>query len=227
MSPYKYQMHCHLTPCSHCGRIKPDDFVSSLYNGGYSGAVITNHFYNGNTGIDRELPWKKFVSFYEKDYLLCKRMSSECGLDILFGIEEHVGDGKEILCYGITPEMLYSNPQLKEKNLKIWYETLAPLGVVIIQAHPFRKRNYVADAGLLPSEYIHGIELYNSANQPEDNLSAKKAYEENPDFIVTSGADAHWAQNLTKAGISCDFIIGSEKRLAVALKNREYSLLYD
>lgn len=226
MSLYKYQMHCHLTPCSHCGRITPKELVNSLYEGGYKGAVITNHFYNGNTGIERSLPWKKFVSFYEKDYLECKKYGEVLGIDILFGIEEHVGEGKEILCYGITPEMLYSNPKLKEKSAEVWYNTLAPSGAVIIQAHPFRKRSYVSDAGLLPKELIHGIELFNAANVPEDNEEAEKAYENNPHFIVTLGADAHWASNLTKAGICCEFPIDTEQKLSEVLKTGAYSLIY-
>ena len=58
---YKYQMHTHTSPCSRCGRLTPEELAQSLAEGGYQGAVLTNHFKGGNSGIDRSLPWEKFV----------------------------------------------------------------------------------------------------------------------------------------------------------------------
>lgn len=225
MNVYKYQLHCHTTPCSGCGRINPFDLVHYLYKGGYSGAVLTNHFYNGNTGIDRELSWKRFVSFYEKDYLECKKYSENLGIDILFGIEEHIGSGQEILCYGLTPEMLYNHPELRERSLELWYNTLSPLGVIIIQAHPFRYRGESNKTGLLPFEFIDGIELFNFGNSEEENNAAYKVFSENPDFIVTSGADAHLPHVICRAGIKTDRRISSSEQLVHILKSSKYELI--
>ena len=85
MKQYKYQMHTHTTPCSRCGLMTPYDFCKGLHDNGYRGAVITNHFLHGNTGIDRDLPWEEFVKAYENDYLECKKAAKEFDLDILFG----------------------------------------------------------------------------------------------------------------------------------------------
>ena len=70
---YKYQMHAHTSPCSACAVMSPAELVESLYSGGYSGCVVTNHFYKGNSGIDRNLPYNDFIKKYEEDYLECKK----------------------------------------------------------------------------------------------------------------------------------------------------------
>lgn len=225
MKEYKYQLHCHTTPCSGCGRIKPFELVQYLYKGGYSGAVLTNHFYNGNTGIDRELSWRKFVGFYEKDFLECKKYSENLGIDILFGVEEHIGNGQEILCYGLTPEMLYDHPELRERSLELWYNTLSPLGVLIIQAHPFRYRGESNKTGLLPLEFIDGIEVYNFGNSDEENCLANDAFSENPHFIVTSGADAHLPHVICHAGIKTVSRIKTSSELVQVLRTSQYELI--
>ncbi len=224
MSEYKYQMHCHTTPCSACGKITPFELVHRLRGNGYSGAVVTNHFYNGNTGISRELPWKKFVSLYEKDYFECKRFADSFGIDILFGVEENIGNGQEILCYGLTPRILYAHPELREQNLELWYKTLSPLGVIIIQAHPFRHRNSSSN-GVLPLEYLDGIEVLNYGNCLEENESAVNFAAAHQKFLITSGADAHLPHQLNKGGIASEQRIYNETELVSILRNKLYSLI--
>ncbi len=225
MSEFKYQLHCHTSPCSACGRITPYELVKSLYESGYKGAVLTNHFINGNSGIDRSLTWKKFVSFYEKDYLDCKAFAEKLGIDILFGVEEGVGNGQEILCYGLTPEMLYTHPELKKRDSELWYKTLSPLGVVIIQAHPFRVRNYISDIGVLPAQFIDGIEVYNFCNSPDENKLAEEFSESNRRMILTSGADAHFSHILSHGGIIVNERIDTPEKLSAVLKNGNYKII--
>lgn len=222
MFEFKYQMHCHTFPCSHCGKLSPSELVDSLCAGGYDGACITNHFFNGNSGIDRSLPWKDFVGAYEADWLECKKYAEEAGINIFFGIEEGVGCGREILCYGLTAEMLYSHPELREKNAELWYKTLSPLGVLIIQAHPFREKDYITEVGVLPAEFIDGIEVFNAGNEPTENLKAEEFAARNGGLILTSGADAHTAKRVPFAGIAAKSRIESSQQLVEVLKSGDY-----
>ena len=64
---YKYEIHLHTNNCSACAISSPEEMVDIAAEKGYSGIVITNHFYHGNTGVDRNLPWEEFVSCFEKD----------------------------------------------------------------------------------------------------------------------------------------------------------------
>lgn len=225
MSEFKYQMHCHTFPCSHCADMTPKELAESLAESGYSGACITNHFFNGNSGIDRSLPWRDFVKAYEDDWLECQRFAKALDIDILFGIEEGVGGGLEILCYGITPDMLYAHPELHEKNAELWYNTLSPLGVLIVQAHPFREKDYISTPGVLPPNLIDGIEVFNCGHNPRFNITAAEFAKEHPELILTSGADAHIASKAALGGIAATERISTPEKLVEVLKSRKYSII--
>lgn len=225
MNKFKYQIHCHTYPCSHCGKTNPQELVDVLLTEGYAGACITNHFYNGNSGIDRDLSWEEFVAAYENDWLECKKLGEPKGLDIFFGIEAGIGGGREVLCYGVTPKMLYEHPELKEKDYKLYYETLSPLGVLIIQAHPFRERDYITNVGVLPHEFIDGIEVFNFGNKPEANTRAEEYAADNSGLILTSGADAHKPSEYGRAGIATEERLYTSEKLVEVLKSGNYEIL--
>ena len=225
MKTYKYQLHTHTFPCSACAKMTPEELIESLYQGGYQGCVMTNHFIGGNTGIDRSLSWNTFVKQYEDDYLECCRYAQKYDLDIIFGIEEVVVAALEILCYGVTPEMLYEHPELALAGPKEWYEVMHSYGVLCIQAHPFRERAYIPKAKLLSLDCIDGIEVYNAANTAKNNEEAEKSVVEHPEFILVSGADAHRAEDVCFGGIEVNRRIRNGKELVEILKSGEYRLI--
>lgn len=203
----------------------PEELAKALFKGGYSGCVITNHFINGNTGFYRHLPWNEFVAEYEKDYRRLKKCGEKYGLDIIFGIEEHVGRGFEILCYGITPEFLYSHPGLRERNIELWYKTLKKHGALCIQAHPFREEIYIPEPQVLPLDFIDGIEVYNADNSQKNNLEAEAFFALHPELITTSGGDTHEPATACLGGIAVEERIRDEKELVAVLKSKKYELI--
>lgn len=223
---YKYQMHTHTSPCSKCAAMTHNQLIESLFAGGYSGCVLTNHFYKGNTGIDRNLPWNEFVLQYEKDYTECKKIAQNYDLDIIFGIEEHLFDGLEILCYGITPQFLYNHPELQnDHSIETWSNALHNFGALCIQAHPFRDRVYIKNPRLLPFEYIDGIEVFNACNKPEENAEANAISLTHPNWILTSGADTHSPESVSWSGIETLSRISNEQCLVNLLKSKNYELI--
>lgn len=224
---YKYQMHLHTSPCSLCGGLTPETLCQGLLENGYQGGVITNHFYHGNTGIDRSenTSWEQFVSAYENDYLACRKEAEKYGLDIIFSIEESVLPGLEILCYGVTPKVLYDNPQLIKQDLCEWVRVMRENGVVVVQAHPFREADYIPEPGALPHEYVDGVEVFNRGNNaPEMNRKALD-FANQYGLIKTSSADAHWANHIPYGGITTEKRIRNEKELADLLRSGEYELI--
>lgn len=213
MPEFKYQLHTHTTPCSACGRMTPAELADALRTERYAGAVLTNHFYWGNTGIDRNLPWQDFVGAYEKDFFDCKEAAAKKSVDIIFGVEEHIEGGIEILVYGLTPKMLYEHPELKCHTIEAWNVLRAEYGVLIIQAHPFRNRSYNSKIGVLPLSFIDGIEVKNSGNTPENDELASAFAKEHPHLIFTSGADAHKQSHIPLGGIRTEERITDEKNL--------------
>lgn len=225
MGQYKYQLHTHTSPCSDCGKMTPSELADALRIEGYSGAVLTNHFYWGNTGIDRSLPWNEFVKAYEDDYIECKKAGTRKNVDIIFGIEEHIEGGLEILVYGLTPEMLYAHPELRSHSIEDWNKLREEYGILIIQAHPFRTRSYNRLVGVLPLNFIDGIEVQNSGNTPENDIAAKEFAKEHPDLILTSGADAHIPAHISLGGIETNERITDESALVKILKEKNFKLI--
>lgn len=218
-------MHTHTSPCSRCGRLTPEELAQSLADGGYQGAVLTNHFKGGNSGIDRSLPWEKFVEAYENDYLACKKAAAKYDLDIIFGVEEHISGGLEILVYGITPDVLYDNPILDARYFDIWYRVMHEAGAIVIQAHPYRKCTYIPKPQVINMKWIDGIEVYNASNAPEYNEAADKFARAHPGIILTSGADAHTRDKVCASGIEFEERITNEKELVRALRLEKYELI--
>lgn len=225
MPEFKYQMHTHTVPCSNAN-MTPSELIDALYEGGYSGCVLTNHYYNGDTGLDRNLPFKDFIAKYEEDYNLCKELAAKKNLDVIFGIEEHLFDGLEILCYGITPRFLYENEFLiGNRSLEDWYNALHKYGALCIQAHPYRDRFYINNPRLLPVEFIDGFEVFNYGNHKNDNLRAEETASKYPDLILTSGGDVHSKDNACFGGIKTHVRITDEKTLVEVLKSKKYTHL--
>lgn len=225
MAKFKYQLHTHTSPCSHCGKMTPMELAEALAEENYAGAVLTNHFYWGNTGIDRSLPWEAFVKAYEIDYMECKKAAAEKDIDILFGVEEHIEGGIEILVYGLTPEMLYAHSELKSHTIEDWNKLRTEYGILIVQAHPFRSRSYNVKIGVLPLQFIDGIEVLNSGNTPENDIDANIFADEHPDLILTSGADAHKPDHIPLGGIETDERITDSLKLISVLKTKRFNLI--
>ncbi|MBQ4071166.1 MAG: hypothetical protein IJD51_01960 [Clostridia bacterium] len=221
---YRYQLHTHTSPCSRCAVMHPEDLAEGLYSQGLAGAVLTNHFFGGNSGIDRALGWEAFVERYERDYTECRAAAEKYGVDIIFSLEEHLDGGREVLCFGVTPEMLYKHPELMARDQEIWYNTLHGGGGLLIQAHPFRRRAYITAPYPLPLSHLDGIEIYNYGNTPEENLMAEEFAGEHPELILTAGADAHSTRTLSFGGIATDERIRDEAALCRILRSGCYEI---
>ena len=228
MKTYKYQLHTHTKPCSACSQLSPAELCKDLHDHGYQGTVLTNHFYHGNSGIDRgsNTSWTTFVDAYANDYQQCLEEAKKYDLDILFGIEEVVAPGLEILCYGLTPKTLYDNPHLRDCSLEVFAKTMRENGVILIQAHPFREVFYIPEPRVLPLEHIDGIEIYNRGNGTADMDKKAAIFSmEHPHLIPTSAGDAHRLGEIAYGGIEVTARLRNEQALAKCLQSRNYRLL--
>lgn len=226
---FLYEMHQHTAGCSACGITTPADMIKALKDDGFSGTVITNHFIHGNTGINRNLPWEDFVRCYEEDFLEAKAIGDSLDFDVLFGIEEGVGGGKEVLLYGITPEFLYAHPELAKNDregggLAMISRLVREAGGLVFQAHPFRVRNYIpCPWEELPAEYLDGVEAYNACNSALENARAE-IFATQHGLPMCAGSDSHIAEFIDRFGIECSHRIRTEAELADVLRHNDYTL---
>ena len=221
---YQYDMHIHSFPCS-VGGTDIREHIDALVEKGFSGMVITNHFYCGNNGVDRALPWEEFVNAYKQDYLYGLEYAQQLDFDLLFGLEEHVGNGLEILIYGMDPEDIAAHPELKTGDIETYVEVVHACGGMIYQAHPFRVRRYIKEPKLLDClERLDGIEVYNGGNQPEENELAQQSATE-LGLKGIGGSDGHTPKKAGRSGIAVKERIRSNDDLIRILKSGEYTVL--
>ena len=52
---------------------------------GYDGIIVTDHFYNGNTAISRNMPWEKWVNNFTRGYENAKKKETRLLICFLVG----------------------------------------------------------------------------------------------------------------------------------------------
>ena len=223
---YKYEMHIHTSPCSG-GGADIREHIDALIDKGYSGMVVTNHFYGGDTRIDRSLPWAQFVDAYRRDYQIGLDYAQNKDFDLMFGLEEHVGNGQEILIYGITPDYIAAHPELKGGSAELYAEVIHAAGGLVYQAHPFRSRYYISSPFPLDClDLLDGIEVYNAGNEPEWNKSAQRLADE-LGLACIGGSDGHASVTAGRSGIATKVRIQNNDDLVSLLKSGDYTILRD
>ncbi len=224
---YKYEIHLHTSECSRCAVSSAHEMILHAKEKGYNGVVITDHFYHGNTCVNRKLPWDKFVDAYELNFLNAKAIGDEIGIDVILGFEEiYNSDMKEVLIYGITPAELKAETDFINYNLEQIFEFVERCGGFLSHAHPFRNRAYIKNTDMEPNhKALHGVEVFNVTDSDDRNKMALE-FAEKYGLKQLSGGDIHTADNrLGTSGIAVEKPIHDTKQLAKVLHSGNYKLI--
>lgn len=193
MKKYLYETHLHTSQGSACGKNTGREMAIAHKEAGYAGIIVTDHFFYGNTAVDRSLSWEDWVHEYCAGYRDAKAAGDEIGLDVFFGWESGYS-GTEFLVYGLDEKWLVNHPQIKDATVEEQYKLVHDAGGIVFHAHPFRERDYISEIRLYP-EYVDGIEVFNACNEwiggvDKCNISANE-YALKYNFPTTSGSDVH------------------------------------
>jgi predicted metal-dependent phosphoesterase TrpH len=187
---FYYELHSHTNTASLCSIVEPEEYINFYIKRGFSGMVVTDHFYHGNTSVNRRLPWDMFIDEYCEGYYRAKREGDKHGFSVFFGFEQKFIDGNdEYLVLGISPEWLKNHPEIRDMDRIPFYDTIHKAGGFVIQAHPFRERYYISDIRL-SLDYVDAVEVY---NQGDTEIQTRRAYEyaKNLGLPMTAGTDIH------------------------------------
>lgn len=208
---YKYETHLHTCGSSACGVSRGEEYLEGYLKLGYDGIFITEHFYLGNTCIPRSLLWTDWVDAYCESYYETKRAASGSGLKVFFGWESTYGTGEDFLIYGLGPDWLKGHPEIIRLTQEEQYELVHREGGLVVQAHPFRERDYMREIVLHP-HHCDAWEVANAGNLPYmDRLAYEYALSHN--MIMTCGSDIHTVEKLkeglvypmeTEESLSCE-----------------------
>ncbi|MFA5447998.1 MAG: PHP-associated domain-containing protein [Sphaerochaeta sp.] len=224
MSQYLYETHLHTREASACATSWAIEYIDPYLAAGFSGIIVTDHFFNGNTNIPSNLSWEKQVHRFARGYERAKEAGDQAGLSVFFGWEACYGDD-EYLIYGLDKEWLLDHPEIMRWDQATLFEVVDRAGGLMIQAHPFRERSYNWSIQLYP-DAVHGVEVVNGANDIDQNQRAR-LYAEEYDLLMTSGTDIHSIDKVGPAtrGMGFDYPLSTIEEFIQAVKERHYTLL--
>ena len=186
--PYRYETHLHTCQASACGRSTGAEHVRFYKALGYDGIFVTDHFFRGNCAVDRSLPWPEKVRRFCEGYHDAKAEGDRVGLQVFFAWEESI-DGDDYLVYGCDEDWLLRHPEIEHATRREQLELAHANGGCVVQAHPFRMRDYINKI-LLGCKYCDAVEVANAGNRPQDDVCAYR-YAKEFGFPMTCGSDNH------------------------------------
>jgi hypothetical protein len=220
---YKYETHLHTREASACGLSSAASMVRAYQLAGYAGIIVTDHFYNGNSAIPRDLPWNEWVNRFCLGYEHALAAAGE-EFDVFFGWE-YAYHGTEFLTYGLDKAFLLEFPGLLNWKLEHYFDVVHEHGGFIVHAHPFREADYIFKIRLYP-EYVDGVEVHNAGNRLPVYDQRALAYAIEHNLCQTSGSDAHWDNPLRGGGMAFDRRLHSIGEFIEAVKDpASYQLL--
>ena len=188
--PYLYETHMHTCQASACGRSTGAEQARFYREIGYTGIIVTDHFFGGNCAVSRDLPWAERVDLFCAGYEDALAEGQKIGLDVFFAWEQNY-EGDEYLIYGPDKAWLLAHPDIEHWSRARQLEEIHRAGGAVIQAHPFRKRDYIKYV-LLGIRYCDGIEVANTGNTAWQDVYASR-YARAYGLFTTAGSDNHHA----------------------------------
>ena len=220
---YRYDLHVHTKEGSACGRSTGAEMAEMYAREGYTGFVVTDHFYTGNTAVPRELPWEEWVDRFCQGYRNAKKRGDELGLDVFFGWEFGLGGGTEFLTLGLGEDWLLANPDVCRMDPAVYSTKVHEAGGFLIHAHPVLEASYVPCIRLFP-RLVDAVEVLNAPKG--DFINARAAeYALAYDLTQTAGSDSHNDRWHALAAVSVPRRPTSLSDLISILRNREHSLV--
>ncbi len=207
----KIDLHVHTSEVSSCGKVPAAEMVRLYSDAGYDAIVITDHLIAGKNA---DMPMAERVDWYLSGWRAARAEGEKLGLTVLQGAEARCADGTEdYLLFGVRPDDIAWLMTLLESGVpeKELYRAVHETGrILLIQAHPFRE-------GLrqMPLDQLDGIEVYNGhpGHESHNELALALASQGGPDFIMTSGSDAHRTFHVARGGMLTDEDIRTETQL--------------
>ena len=199
---YKYETHLHTSQgslCSPCSGAQQGDCLKAC---GYDGCFVTDHFFGGNTAVDRRLPWDIKTHLFCQGYEDAKRRGDEVGFKVFFGLE-FGWHSTEFLTYGIDKQFLLDHPELENITLPKYAELVHANGGFIVHPHPFREAGYIDTIRLFP-RCVDGVEVENASHTNPDFNRRAREYAASYDLPMTGGSDTHYTWGFPGGGIALD-----------------------
>lgn len=224
MDLYLYETHLHTSEASACSHVTGAEQARKYKEAGYSGIIVTDHFFTGNSAIPHDLPWDKRIELFCKGYDNAKREGDRIGLNVFFGWESNFR-GTEFLIYGLDQEWMTNHPEMLYWSVEEQYHNIHKAGGYVVHAHPFRDRAYIKEVRLFP-DFVDAVEVYNIGNGSIEIDKKAVSYAKKHNLPEFAGSDSHgYATKLNAMGFKKP--LNSIHDFLASVKAGEYSLVLD
>lgn len=186
---FLYETHMHTCQASACGVSTGKEHVRYYKDIGYTGIIVTDHFFGGNTGVDRKLPWDQYVDRFWAGYEDALEEGLKVGLDVFFGLEQNFS-GDEYLVYGLNKEFMKAHPEMPRWTRQEQLDWVHSAGGCVVQAHPFRMRPWYMGRIRIGLDFCDGVEVANAGNEQVDDARCMLLAREK-DLVMIAGSDNH------------------------------------
>ncbi|MDR0584215.1 MAG: PHP domain-containing protein [Treponema sp.] len=187
---FLYETHLHTVRSSACANSRGFEYIHLYKERGYSGIIVTDHFYNGNTAVSRNLPWREWVNRFCRGYEEAREEGERQGLDVFFGWEETFDDCDDYLVYGLDKDWLLEHPEVRNWTRREQYLALRAAGGCVVQAHPFRQHSYIRRI-ILSTGCVDAVEAANAGNYEQSYDALAMRYARRLGLPATAGSDIH------------------------------------
>lgn len=194
---FLYETHMHTSESSACAHNTGAEMARAYKEAGYTGIIVTDHFFYGNTAVNRRLPWREWVDQFCLGYEHAREEGEKIGLQVFFGWEAGY-HGTEFLIYGLDKEWLLVHPEIKEASVEEQFSLVHEGGGIVSHAHPYREEDYIPEIKLYP-EYVDAVEGVNAMHSSNVSNAHKNplfneralAYGRAHNLPFTAGSDQH------------------------------------
>lgn len=224
MGLYLYETHLHTIEASACSHVTGIEQARMYKKAGYSGIIVTDHFFNGNTAIPHNLSWNKRVDMFCKGYENAKEEGDKIGLSVFFGWESNYM-GTEFLIYGLDLEWMKKHPEMLTWSIEEQYHNIHEAGGYVVHAHPFRVRPYIKEIRLFP-EFVDAVEVYNVGNRDPEADKKALEYAKKHNLPAFAGTDAHGFER-ERNSMGFDKPLDSIHEFIENVKSRDYKIIMD
>ena len=192
---YLYETHLHTYGVSKCAVSLGADYIAGYIDKGYSGMIVTDHFYNANCAVSRKLPWKEWVNRFYQGYEEAREEGARRGFDVFFGWEETFDGCDDYLIYGLDKQWLYDHPEVRTWTRGEQYRAVREGGGCVVQAHPFRQRAYISRI-VLSAGCVDAVEVVNGGHEDVSYDALAYRYAQKIGKPSTAGSDIHDAYSI-------------------------------
>lgn len=222
MDLYRYETHLHTSEASACALFSGAEQARVYKEAGYTGIIVTDHYFNGNSCIPKDLPWEDRVELFCRGYENAKKEGDRIGLTVFFGWESNYKN-TEFLIYGLDKEWLKSHPDMLSWSIEEQYRRVHEAGGFIVHAHPYRIRPYIKEIRLFP-EAVDAVEIYNVGNMNLDFDKKAAAYAKKHKLMEFAGTDAHGYHQI-RSGLSFKHKLSNIQEFIDSIRSGNYHLI--